>query len=99
MKILRVRLGNLASLEGEFLVDFEGPVLGNSPIFAITGRTGSGKSTLLDAICLALYGKTPRYDSGRSTAAEVEGIKGDDERNILRRGAGKGWAEADYLGA
>ncbi|AEB12058.1 AAA family ATPase [Marinithermus hydrothermalis] len=29
-------------------------------LFAITGPTGSGKSTLLDAICFALYGKTPR---------------------------------------
>lgn len=29
-------------------------------IFAIIGPAGSGKSTLLDAICLALYGATPR---------------------------------------
>lgn len=98
MKILRVRLSNLASLQGEAEVDFEGPVLGKSPVYAITGRTGSGKSTLLDAICLALYGKTPRYDAKRSTAAEVGDVRDDDERNILRRGAGKGWAEVDFLG-
>jgi exonuclease SbcC len=33
-------------------------------LFAITGPTGSGKSTLLDAICFALYRKTPRIGRG-----------------------------------
>jgi len=97
MKILRIALRNLASLETAE-VDLEGDLLGRSPIFALTGRTGSGKSTLLDALCLALYGKTPRYGEGNALAAEVGGLKGDDERQILRRGTGSGWAVAEYRG-
>ncbi len=60
MKILRIRFRNLNSLEGEWEVDFTHPAFLTNPIFAITGPTGSGKTTLLDAICLALYGRTPR---------------------------------------
>jgi exonuclease SbcC len=103
MKILRIKLCNLASIAGEAEVDFEGEVLGRCPVFAVTGRTGSGKSTLLDAICLALYGKTPRYGSDRCTAPEIPGpegarVRGDDPRNLLRRGTGLGWARTEYLG-
>ncbi|GAB4007524.1 hypothetical protein GCM10029992_61500 [Glycomyces albus] len=29
--------------------------------FALTGPTGAGKSTVLDAMCFALYGRTPRW--------------------------------------
>ena len=60
MRILSVRLQNLNSLRGEWLVDFRAPAFLQSNLFAITGPTGAGKSTLLDAICLALYHQTPR---------------------------------------
>lgn len=60
MKILKVRFKNLNSLEGEWEIDFTHPAYSANPIFAITGPTGSGKTTLLDAVCLALYGRTPR---------------------------------------
>ena len=41
MKILAIRGKNLASLEGEFEVDFTADPLMSAGIFAITGSTGS----------------------------------------------------------
>ena len=55
MKIVAIRGKNLASLEGEFVIDFTVEPLCSAGIFAITGSTGAGKSTLLDALCLALF--------------------------------------------
>ena len=60
MKILSVRLQNLNSLRGDWLIDFRQPPFAQSNLFAITGPTGAGKTTILDAICLALYHQTPR---------------------------------------
>lgn len=41
MKIVAIRGKNLASLEGEFEIDFTREPLKSSGIFAITGHTGS----------------------------------------------------------
>ncbi len=60
MRILQIRFKNLNSLTGEWEVDLTGPAYTSDGLFAITGPTGAGKSTLLDAVCLALYGRTPR---------------------------------------
>lgn len=60
MKILKLRLANLNSLAGEWSIDFTHPAYEEAGLFAITGPTGVGKTTILDAICLALYGQTPR---------------------------------------
>ncbi len=65
MRILRIRFVNLNSLVGESTIDLTHPAFVSDGIFAITGPTGAGKTTILDALCLALYGRTPRL--GRIT--------------------------------
>lgn len=67
MKILSLRLHNLNSLKGDTHIDFSAPAFADG-LFAITGATGAGKTTLLDAICLALFHRTPRFDSLSATA-------------------------------
>ncbi len=62
MKILSLRLKNLNSLKGEWKIDFTAEPFASNGLFAITGPTGAGKTTLLDAICLALYHRTPRME-------------------------------------
>lgn len=101
MKILAIRGTNLASLEGDFEIDFTVEPLKSAGIFAITGQTGAGKSTLLDALCLALYDTTPRM-TGVTNNDDIQDNKRDtiklkDSRNILRRGTTEGMAEVDFM--
>ncbi len=70
MRILEIRFQNLNSLAGEWHIDFTHPAYAADGIFAITGPTGAGKTTILDALCLALYGATPRL--GRVTRGANE---------------------------
>lgn len=85
MRILELRFKNLNSLQGEWKIDFSDPEYVNNGIFALTGPTGAGKSTILDAICLALYGETPRL--GKIT-------KSDNE--IMSRHTGECYAEVVF---
>jgi exonuclease SbcC len=71
MRILGVRFKNLNSLAGEWQVDFTHPDYMSDGIFAITGPTGSGKTTILDAVCLGLYGRTPRLDKVTKSGNEI----------------------------
>lgn len=102
MRILAIRGANLASLAEGFAIDFDSEPLRSAGLFAITGETGAGKSTILDAICLALYDKFPRVvAAGASEGApdpSGETITAGDPRAILRRGAGRGFAEVDFIG-
>ncbi len=71
MRILKLHLKNLNSLVGEWTIDFTAPEYSVQGIFAITGPTGAGKSTILDAICLALYGCTPRLERINASQNEI----------------------------
>ncbi|HEY8163213.1 MAG TPA: AAA family ATPase [Methylocystis sp.] len=101
MRILAIRGENLASLAEFFAIEFESEPLRSSGLFAITGETGAGKSTILDALCLALYDKFPRVaaSGGAEGAPDPSGetLSPGDPRAILRRGAGRGFAEADFI--
>ncbi|MGF1510693.1 MAG: AAA family ATPase [Myxococcota bacterium] len=96
MKIVGLRGENLASLESFDVSLCERP-LSEARLFTITGPTGSGKSTLLDSMCLALYDRVPRLSSARD--GSEDGMSASDPRSILRRGAGFGWAEVDFVGS
>ncbi|MDD3536089.1 MAG: AAA family ATPase [Candidatus Cloacimonetes bacterium] len=85
MRILQIRFKNLNSLVGEWQIDLSHPAYTSDGIFAITGPTGAGKSTILDAICLALYGKTPRLDRVNNS-----------ENEIMSRQTGECFAEVTF---
>ena len=102
MKIEAIRGCNIASLEGDFCLDFNAEPLASAGIFAISGPTGSGKSTLLDTMCLALFGRTPRTEQAKENNVKVKDIRDDmlaqsDPRFLLRRGTASGYAEVDFL--
>lgn len=103
MKILAIRGKNLASLAGEFAIEFQQQPLASAGLFAISGPTGAGKSTLLDALCLALYDRTPRLQQAGSQGVRLpdvgeETLPPQDARNLLRRGCAEGYAEVDFIG-
>jgi DNA repair protein SbcC/Rad50 len=104
MKILAIRGRNLTSLAGDFTLALDEPPLDKLGLFAITGATGAGKSTLLDALCLALFDRTPRLNGrggvpvGRSEEKDDDRLHSHDVRGVLRRGAAEGFAEVDFQG-
>ncbi|MEW6334324.1 MAG: AAA family ATPase [Thermodesulfobacteriota bacterium] len=71
MRILGLRFKNLNSLTGEWHLDFTHPAYATDGLFAITGPTGAGKTTILDAVCLGLYGRTPRLDKVTRSSNEI----------------------------
>ena len=85
MRILELGFKNLNSLAGEWKINFEHPSFAADGIFAIIGPTGAGKTTILDALCLALYGRTPRLKSISKT-----------ENEIMSRHTGECYAEVTF---
>ncbi|MBK8963483.1 MAG: AAA family ATPase [Candidatus Competibacteraceae bacterium] len=77
--------------------------LASAGLFAICGPTGAGKSTLLDALCLALYNNTPRLAKASARGVNLPDVGAEtvtprEPGNLLRRGAGEGYAEVDFIG-
>ena len=87
MKICKLKLKNLNSFREPVDIDFENPPLNDASLVAITGPTGSGKTTLLDAICVALYGKTPR----------LSGQGSQNPNHLISHGEKEGFAEVHFM--
>ena len=87
MKICKLKLKNLNSFRDEIELDFEKSPLGDASLVAITGPTGAGKTTLLDAICVALYGKTPR----------LTGQGSQNPNHLISHGEKEGFAEVIFI--
>jgi exonuclease SbcC len=85
VKLHSIAVQNLASLYGEHRIDLDRD-LGGAPLFLIVGPTGAGKSTLLDAVCLALFGSTPRLPGSRGRAET-------DAAQVMSHGTGEARAE------
>ena len=99
MKIKKLTIHNIASIENA-VIDFTGAVLGNEPLFLISGETGSGKTTILNAICLALYNTAPNIEGVQNAqnAARIGGIRIDDSRQLMRQGSFDANVELVFVG-
>ena len=99
MKILSIRIKNLASLAGEHFIDFESEPLASAGLVAIVGKTGAGKSTILDAMCLALFNKIPRLKDSDGKLQDVDGTEllTNSPLTVLRRGTAHGFAELTFV--
>ena len=88
MKICKLKFKNLNSFRGEQEIDFESGLLSDASLVAITGPTGAGKTTLLDAICVSLYGKTPRLGGGKGSP---------HPKHLISHGEKDGFAEVHFI--
>lgn len=99
MKLRNLKIHNIASLENAELDFCSGP-LSTAQLFLICGDTGSGKSSILDAVCLALYNKTPRLQQavGGKMDYGIDNVTAQDPRNLMRRGSTEASVELVFEG-
>ncbi|MSQ83343.1 MAG: hypothetical protein EXR77_10730 [Myxococcales bacterium] len=98
IQLLQIVGENLASLPA-FVVDFRTQPLAASRLVGIFGNTGAGKSTILDALCLALYGETPRTSDEKHAVAvgrDNDAVKSNNPMAVVRRGAVQARAEVTF---
>ena len=109
MKFKKLEIQNINSI-AEAVIDFEKLMPQDQHIFMIWGPSGAGKSTILDAICIALFCKTPRLQSiaekkdNQYTDPELrfsdknKGIAINDLRQYLKRGEKEGYCLLQFVG-
>lgn len=109
MKFKKLEIQNINSIT-EAAIDFEQLMPQDQHIFMIWGPSGAGKSTILDAICIALFCKTPRLQSiaekkdNQYTDPELrfsdknKGIAINDLRQYLKRGEKEGYCLLQFVG-
>lgn len=104
MKLKKLTIKNITSITSAE-IDFDQAPLSDSGLFLITGPTGSGKTSILDAICLALYGDTPRlafFEGDRQGRQQTEGsdngLSIKPAKQLLRRGSDAGEVQLTFEG-
>ena len=109
MKFKKLEIHNINSI-ADAVIDFERLMPRDQHIFMIWGPSGAGKSTILDAICMALFCKTPRLQSIAEKkenqyqdpefqfSDKNKGIAINDLRQYLKRGTKEGFCSLQFIG-
>lgn len=105
MKILRIRIHNMASII-DADINFERGPLASNPLFLITGPTGAGKSTILNCLCIALYNTAPAISNfNKKGQTDINNVQLSSPVTLIRQGARDdratkqaAWVEVTFIG-